>query len=329
MFIHFANPLWLIALIVIPLLSFWKLRTKTTAMKYSSVKEITSLALSTKTKLKRYLSWIGILGLASLMLGLARPQRERTYEDYITRGIDIILVLDISSSMRCLDYKPHDRIGMAKKSALAFVENRPSDQIGLVLFAKQAFTQCPLTLDHEILSGLLEKAEVGLIEDGTAIGMGIATALNRLKDTESKSKIIVLLTDGRNNAGKIDPRTAAELAKSLDVKVYTIGAGKKGESLYPVDDPIFGRRYAPVKGVEIDEDMLKDIANLTDALYFRAETPEELQKVYGIIDKMEKVEIKTKKYTLYRELFIYFVLTGLVLVSIPLILDHTILLKIP
>ncbi|MCK4595187.1 VWA domain-containing protein, partial [candidate division WOR-3 bacterium] len=273
--------------------------------------------------------WVGITGVVFLVLGLARPQKGRSYEEYITKGIDIMLALDISSSMRCLDYKPYDRIQMAINAAQNFINGRGNDRIGLVLFATDAFTQCPLTLDHEILSDLLQKAEVGMIEDGTAIGMGLATAVNRLKESDSKSRIIVLLTDGRNNAGKIDPGTASELAKSYDIKVYTIGAGKKGETLYPVDNGIFGRRYAPVLGVDIDEEILKEIANLTDGLYFRAETPEALSKVYEVIDKMEKVEIKTKKYTLYKEIFKYFVLTGLVLLLIPIILNYTILLKIP
>lgn len=329
MIIHFANPLFLIALIVIPILLLWGYRIRKPNMKYSSIKGMRSLPPSVKEKLSKFIPWVSIAGLLFLILGLARPQRGRTYEEIITKGIDIILVLDISSSMRCLDYKPYDRIQVAKNSALEFIQERPNDRIGLVLFAKDAFTQCPLTLDHEILSDLLRKADVGLIEDATAIGMGISTALIRLKDSESKSKIIILLTDGRNNAGKIDPKTAAKLARSLGVKVYTIGAGKKGESLYPVDDPVFGRRYVPVKGVDIDEEILKDIANLTGGLYFRAETPEALQKVYDIIDKMEKVEIRSRKYTFYKELFVYLVFTGLVFVLIPLILSHTILLKIP
>ncbi|MCK4330171.1 VWA domain-containing protein [candidate division WOR-3 bacterium] len=329
MFLHFANTLWLLVLLIIPIIILWELVIRKPTMKYSSIEDMKSLPASLKLKMRKIFPWVGITGVVFLVLGLARPQKGRSYEEYITKGIDIMLALDISSSMRCLDYRPYDRIQMAINAAQNFINGRGNDRIGLVLFAKDAFTQCPLTLDHEILSDLLQKAEVGMIEDGTAIGMGLATAVNRLKESDSKSRIIVLLTDGRNNAGKIDPGTASELAKSYDIKVYTIGAGKKGETLYPVDNGIFGRRYTPVLGVDIDEEILKEIANLTDGLYFRAETPEALSKVYEVIDKMEKVEIKTKKYTLYKEIFKYFVLTGLVLLLIPIILNYTILLKIP
>lgn len=329
MFLHFANPLWFLALLVIPPIVFWEMRLKKTAMKFSSIGEMKSLPSSLKIRMSKLMPWFRIAGLFFLILGLARPQKGRSYEENITKGINIMLAVDISSSMRCLDYKPYDRIQVAKQAALDFIKERENDRIGLVLFAKDAFTQCPLTLDHEILSKLLEKADVGMIKDGTAIGMGLATALNRLKDSKAKSKIIVLLTDGRNNAGKIDPTSASELAKSLGVKVYTIGAGKTGKTLYPVEDKVFGKRYVPVMGADIDEETLKEIANLTGGLYFRAKTPEALSRVYEVIDKMEKVEIKTRKYTLYKEIFKYFVLFGLILICIPLFLNNTILIKIP
>tara|TARA_B100001248_G_scaffold245754_1_gene215843 strand:- start:176 stop:988 length:813 start_codon:yes stop_codon:yes gene_type:complete len=242
-----------------------------------------------------------MLGLASLIYALARPQEKLTTVERNAEGIDIVLALDISSSMKAEDLKPN-RFEAAREVAKEFIDQRISDRIGLVSFAMQSFTVCPPTLDYRLLKELIDEVEMGVIQDGTAIGMGIATSVNRLKNSEAKSKVIILLTDGQNNAGEIDPVTSADLALAYDIKIYTIGAGTRGTAPYPVDDPIFGRRYRNIQ-VDIDEDMLESVAESTGGKYYRATDSQELLRIYQEIDALERTKVEEIIYTDFTDLY--------------------------
>jgi len=242
-----------------------------------------------------------------------------------------MLLLDVSGSMAAEDFQPKNRLEAAKDVIKEFVEGREHDRIGLVVFARQSFTQVPLTLDYDVLLDLLDQIRLGPdmgLEDGTAIGIAIATATNRLKDSTAKSKIIVLLTDGVNNAGQIDPPTAAQIAQTLDIKIYTVGAGRPGSAPYPVQDPIFGKRYVNLPS-ELDEESLRQIADTTGGLYFRATDSEALRQIYQRISEMEKTEVEVRRYTRYRELAYVFALPALGLILIEVLLANTVFRKIP
>jgi Ca-activated chloride channel family protein len=260
-------------------------------------------------------------------LALARPQSGLSGEEVQTEGIEIVLVLDISSSMLAEDIEPN-RVSAAKAVASDFVQKRLNDRIGLVVFAGKAYTQCPLTIDYGVLIDLFDSVDVGIIEDGTAIGMGLGVAVNRLRDGQAKSKVIILLTDGKNNRGEIDPKTAAELAQAYDIKIYTIGAGTKGVARYPVDDPLFGRRYTQVE-VDIDETMLKEIADQTGGRYFRATDRDSLEAIYGEIDQLERTEIELVQYTRYSELYHFPLGIAVLLFALEITLANTRFRKIP
>lgn len=340
---HFASPYWLLGLLVLPFLLWRHRKIRPSSMRFTSVDSLAGLKPSFRVKLYFILPFVEIFILGILLIGLARPQIGKTYEEVVTKGIDIVMVLDISSTMKTMDFpseysveriesilrsgEAKSRLQVAKDAAKDFIEGRKGDRIGLVVFAQQSFTQCPLTLDYNILLQLLDEIYIGMIEDRTAIGMGIATALNRLKKSTGKSKIIILLTDGLNNAGKIDPETAAQLAKSIGVKIYTIGAGNKGVSVYPYETPL-GIRFAQVRE-QLDEEQLQKIADITGGLYFRADSPGALKGIYKTIDKLEKVDIKTKRYTLFREIYQYFVYLGLLALMIYVVLIFVIIAKIP
>jgi Ca-activated chloride channel family protein len=263
-----------------------------------------------------------------LIAALARPSSVSSDKEYQTNGVDIMIALDISGSMLAEDFQPENRVYVAKQEAIKFIKGRENDRVGLVVFAKKAFTQCPLTLDYRILVELLSEIRVGMIADGTAIGMGIATAVNRLRDSNAKSKVIILITDGENNSGNIDPITAAELAKSFGIKVYTIGVGKGGMVPFPVDDPLFGKRYVQAN-VEIDETTLKRIADITGGLFFRARDPVALSEIYERINNLEKSEVKVKEYRSYNEMFPIFLIPALFLLLLYIFLRRTALLRIP
>ncbi|PJC48254.1 MAG: aerotolerance regulator BatA [Candidatus Omnitrophica bacterium CG_4_9_14_0_2_um_filter_42_8] len=262
------------------------------------------------------------------VLALARPQAGQKEEEIITQGIDIMLTLDISGSMKAEDFSPQNRLDAAKDVLREFIKSRRNDRIGMVVFSRYSFTQCPLTLDYGALSGLLDKVAIGMIEDGTAIGMAIANAVNRLRDSSVKTRIIILLTDGVNNAGKIDPLTAAKAAKALGIKIYTIGAGKPGGAMYSVEDPVFGKRYVHMD-TEIDEELLKKIADGTGGLYFRAKDKEVLMEIYKTIGQLEKTKIETKEYANYTELAGFFILPGFLLILLEIVLANTLFAKIP
>lgn len=275
-----------------------------------------------------------ILVIGLVVFALARPQAGVHGEEVTSEGIDIVLALDISGSMKAEDFKPRNRLYVAKQVLSEFVKRRKADRIGMVVFAGRSFTQCPLTLDYNVLLGLIDQIQIGMVEDGTAIGMGIANSVNRLRQSNAKSRVIILLTDGVNNTGAIDPVTAAQAAKALGVKIYTVGVGKEGGAPIPIDDPLFGKTYARNRDgslvlTEIDEELLKTIAKSTDGAYFRAADSQALVDIYGRIDAMERTEIKTVEYTRYRELFAYLLLPALILAVAETALAHTRLRRLP
>jgi Ca-activated chloride channel family protein len=328
---RFANPEFLAFLIIIPILIFWYVRrfqNRSGTIRYSNIGVIKSIGNSRFTPFRHIIFVLRILVISLLILAFARPQSGRTEQEVITEGIDIIMALDISRSMLAEDFKPKNRVQAAKQVAADFIKGRKNDRIGLVVFAAKSFTQCPLTIDYGILLNFLEEIEIGLIEDGTAIGMGLANCVNRFRHSKAKSKVVILLTDGVNNRGELDPITAAGLAKALDVRVYTIGVGKRGDALYPVEDPFFGKRYVRMP-VQIDEEVLKQIAGITGAKYFRATDENSLMEIYNEIDQLEKTKIEIKEYTRYKELYVRLLLLAFSLLIIEIALANTIFRKIP
>ncbi len=265
-----------------------------------------------------------VLAIVLLVVALARPQSSNSWQTYTSEGIDIVLALDVSGSMLARDFTP-DRLEAAKEVATKFILERPQDKIGLVIFAGESFTQCPLTTDQAVLVNLLRDVKSGMIEDGTAIGLGLANAVNRLKDSPAKSKVVILLTDGVNNRGAVAPATAAELARTYGIRVYTIGVGTYGEAPYPVPTP-FGVQLQNVP-VEIDEEVLQQIAALTGGKYFRATDNDKLKQIYQEIDQLEKSKIEVKHFSKKNEQ--YFGLAGLCLLIVQVLLRYTLLRKIP
>ena len=267
-----------------------------------------------------------VLAVVFLVFALSRPRSSNNWQTYTSEGIDIVLALDISSSMLARDFTP-DRLEAAKEVATKFILERPQDKIGLVIFAGESFTQCPLTTDQAVLVNLLREVKSGVIEDGTAIGLGLANAVNRLKDSPAKSKVVILLTDGVNNRGAIAPATAAELAKTYGIRVYTIGVGTYGEAPYPVQTP-FGTQLQKVP-VEIDEEGLQQIAALTGGKYFRATDNNKLKQIYQEIDQLEKSKIEVKHFSKKNEQYFIFGLVGMCLLVLQVLLRYTLLRKIP
>lgn len=321
-----ANPeyFWLLSLLPILIgIHIWRFINKQRpSMLFSAVSDLKDLP-------GNYRSWgiwiAPVLFWASYVLivvAVARPQAQNTTIEQEVEGIDIVLSIDVSSSMLAEDFEPNRMIA-AKNIAGEFIDNRPSDRIGLNIFARQSFTVCPPTTDHKLLQELLADIDIGMVQDGTAIGLGLATAINRLKESEAESKVIILLTDGLNNAGEIDPVTAGELASTHGIRVYTMGIGSRGTAPYPIQDPVFGTRYQNVR-VDIDEEMLGRIASLTGGQYFRATRTEELQEVYMQIDELERTEIEEIIYTDYEDLYPRFLLPALLLCFLALISDKVI-----
>jgi Ca-activated chloride channel family protein len=293
--IDFAQPAFLYLLIIIPVMIGFYLYKQQKASPSLSVPGSDQF-VNSGTTFRHYIRYLlfgfRTIAIALLIIILARPQKTDNFQDVSTEGIDIVLALDISGSMLARDFKP-DRLEASKNVATEFITGRPYDRMGLVVFSGESFTQCPLTTDHAVLINLMRELKSGMIEDGTAIGMGLATAVNRIKDSEAKSKVIILLTDGVNNRGMIAPMTAAEIAKTYGVRVYTIGVGTQGVAPYPVQTP-FGVQYQDMQ-VEIDEGILKEIAKMTDGKYFRATDNEKLVQVYAEIDKLEKSRIDVRQ----------------------------------
>lgn len=327
--ISFAYSWVLYFLIVVPLLIAWYIwqgRRKQAAIKYSSLKIFNKIPSTLKEKLRHLPFALRMLALIFLIIALARPQNFSAGQSVNAEGIDIAIDLDISSSMLAEDLKPN-RLDAAKKVIDNFIEGRTSDRIGLVVFAREAFTQCPLTIDYSVLRNLLSDIKSGMVEDGTAIGNAIANAVNRLKDSDGKSKVIILLTDGVNNAGEIDPISAAEIAAKFGIRIYAIGVGTRGEAPYPVQTP-FGTRYQMVP-VEIDEVLLKKISEITGGQYFRATNNRALEDIYNKIDKMEKTKIEITSYKNAKELYPTWLEIGFLFLILELTASSTILRKLP
>lgn len=327
--LSFAYPWVLWFLFIIPAMIFWhyfKGRKQEPGINYSYLKFVDGISSNWKEKLKDVPIFLRAAALAFMIIALARPQTFSSGENIYAEGIDISLVLDISGSMLAEDLRPN-RLESAKNVIDKFIEGRVSDRIGLVVFSRYAFTQCPLTVDYKVLRNLLSEIKSGMIEDGTAIGNALANGTNRLKDSEAKSKIIILLTDGVNNAGEVDPLTAVEIAKNYGIRIYTIGVGTRGEAPYPVQTP-FGIRYQMVP-VEIDEPLLKNIAGSTGGQYFRATDNRTLNEIYNKIDKLEKTKVEVTSYQSAAELYYGWLKISLLLILLELILSKTILRRLP
>lgn len=326
---EFANPKYLfLLLLLIPLIAWYiiKLRKTQASIKFSSATAFKEKSKTIRVYLRHFPFLLRLLALALIIIVIARPQSVNSSDITNTEGIDIVMALDVSGTMLAQDFQP-DRLEAAKKVASEFVTDRSSDKIGLVIFAGESFTQCPLTTDHKVLLNLLSEVKFGLIQDGTAIGLGLANSVNRLKDSDSKSRVIILLTDGANNAGQIAPLTAAELAASYGIRVYTIGVGSRGTARAPVMTQ-YGMREMDVT-VDIDERTLTEIASITKGEYFRATDNTSLKKIYDEIDEMEKRHISVNTVTRRKELYLPFALLAFCLIGVELILRRTLLRSIP
>jgi Ca-activated chloride channel homolog len=327
--VHFAYSWILYFLLLIPLMAFWYWKSgknKSTSITYSSLRIFKNFKPTIKEKLRHAVVALRLLALTLLIIAVARPQSFSSGENIYSEGIDIAILLDISGSMLAEDFHPN-RIDAAKNVIDDFIQGRTTDRIGLVVFARESFTQCPLTIDYPVLRGLLKDIKSGMIEDGTAIGNAIANGVNRLKDSKAKSKVIILLTDGVNNAGEVDPLTAAQIAKTFGIRIYAIGVGTIGEAPYPFQTP-YGIRYQMMP-VEIDEGVLRQIAGMTDGKYFRATNNKKLEDIYKEIDKLEKSKIEITSYRNAKELFYGWLGGGLFLLLFELGLAKTIFRKIP
>ena len=328
MFFEYPSVLYLeILLIPIALLYLWReLRGGVPALRVSNASPWRGRGGFVK-KYSRHLPFIArLFAIAALILAIARPRSSQDFEKVNTEGIDIVLTLDVSTSMLARDFNP-DRISAAKDIAIEFIAQRPSDRMGVVVFAGESFTQCPLTTDRPTLINLLKEIETGLIEDGTAIGNGLATAVARLKDSPAPSRVVILLTDGVNNRGEITPLMAAEIAKTYGIRVYTIGVGAMGMAPYPVITP-FGIEVQQVK-VEIDEPLLQDIANQTGGKYSRATDNTKLLEIYGEINKMERSRTTVDSFPVYKELFMKFALIAMFFLLFELVIRIFVIRKLP
>ncbi|MDR1097884.1 MAG: VWA domain-containing protein [Tannerella sp.] len=326
----FANPHYLyLLLLLIPLIAWYilRMRKKQASLQVSAMQAFDTPKVTTWKVYMRHLPFVlRMLAVALIIVILARPQSTNSWENRNTEGIDIMLTIDISGSMLTEDLKPN-RLEAAKNVAASFINSRPNDNIGLVVFSGESFTQCPLTTDHAILLNLFKDIHSGMIEDGTAIGLGLANAVGRIKDSQAKSRVIILLTDGSNNRGEIAPVTAAEIARTFGVRVYTIGVGTRGEAPYPVQTP-FGVKYQNVP-VDIDEPTLQQIASITRGQYFRATDNASLRSIYEEIDQMEKTKISVQQYSKKQEEYKPLALLLFALLLVELLLRNTLLRNIP
>ena len=328
--IEFANPELLLLLLLLPLIAWWynrQYKTHYAPITMSNLTMFTSNS-SWRGRMRFLLPVLRGLALVFLIIALARPQVLLREDDIQAEGIDIMLTIDLSSSMLAQDFDP-DRLEVAKKVAADFVDKREFDRIGLVVFSGEAFTQCPLTSDHKVVQDFIEALKCGFLQDGTAIGMGLATAVNRMKDSQAKSKIIILMTDGVNNAGYFKPEDAMELAKTLGIKVYTIGVGSTGEAMSPVGRRSDGKYVFGLVPVEIDEILLQNIAKTTGGNYYRATNSEQLERIYAEIDRLEKSKIDVTTIKRRSEAFANFALAGLILLVLELLMRYTVFRTIP
>lgn len=323
--ITYENPDFLYLLLLLPIIILFyvfKQQNATASLRMPGLIQFDKAGKTFRHYLRHILFAFRTIATGLLIIVLARPQATDRFQNTTTEGIDIVLTLDISGSMLARDFKP-DRLEASKAVATEFISGRPYDRIGLVVFSGESFTQCPLTTDHAVLINLLREIQSGMIEDGTAIGMGLATAVNRIRDSEAKSKVIILLTDGVNNRGEIAPATAADIAETYGIRVYTIGVGTQGMAPYPVQTP-FGMQYRDMP-VEIDEDILKSIASSTGGKYFRATDNDKLLQVYTEIDKLEKSIIDVRQFSRKQEKFLIPALIAFCLVCFEVLARNTVL----
>jgi len=327
--LHFADPeyLWLLLLIPAAIAWYWyRLRHYSVALQMSSTAVFRQTARNWKNYARVGLFGLRMLSAGLIILALSRPQTNMNRQDISVEGIDIMLATDISSTMLAEDLRPN-RLEAAKEVAVEFISSRPDDRIGLVVFSGESFTQCPLTSNHAMLINLFKEIGFGMIDDGTAIGDGLATAVNRLKESKAKSKVIILLTDGINNMGSIDPQSAAEIAELYGIRIYTIGVGTMGTALFPVRTQ-FGMQYQRME-VQIDETLLRKISALTNGKYFRATNKQKLQEVYKEIDRLEKSKIDVTEFSRKKEEFLPFVILALVLLTLEFVIRFVVLKLVP
>lgn len=321
----FANPEYLfLLLLLLPIVGWYiyELRNSDASVQVSDTRVLAAQPKSIRIWLLHVPFVLRIAVITLISIALARPQLTNKWSSQSTEGIDIMMALDISGTMLAEDLRPN-RLEAAKKVASDFVIARPNDQIGLVVFAGESFTQCPLTTDHAVLANLFKSVEYGMVEDGTAIGLGLANAVNRMKDSETKSKVIILLTDGSNNRGDIDPQTAAEIAKTYGIRVYTIGVGSYGQARVPVQTPI-GKQYITMDN-EFDETTLRSIAETTGGQYFRAKDNTSLKAIYDQIDQMEKTKLRVREFSKHTENFMPFLYAALICLLLELIIRYFVL----
>jgi len=321
--ITFAEPLFLYLLALIPaMIAFYlfKQQKASASIRMPGLHSFEKANVTFRNYLRHIMFVLRIIAVAILIIIIARPQATDKFQDISTEGIDIVLALDISGSMLARDFRP-DRLEASKNVATEFISGRPYDRIGLVVFSGESFTQCPLTTDHAVLVNLMREIQSGMIEDGTAIGMGLATSVNRIKDSEAKSKVVILLTDGVNNRGEIAPATAAGIAKTYGIRVYTIGVGTQGMAPYPVQTP-YGIQYQDMP-VEIDEAILKEISQTTGGKYFRATDNDKLIQVYNEIDKLEKSKIDVRQFNRKEEKYLIPALFAFCLLVLEILVRNT------
>lgn len=326
----FANPAWFWGLLLIPILGILTIvrPTKSSEVRFSSMRFFEGAGQNLLPLFRPALFVLRAASLALLFMALARPQSQSAWEDITTEGIDIVISFDVSASMLAKDFEP-DRLEASKRVAIDFIDQRPNDRIGLVIYEGEAFTQCPLTTDHRVLKDLFREVRTGLIEGGTAIGMGLATAVNRLEESDAKSRVIILLTDGVNNRGSIPPLTAAEIAREFGIRVYTIGVGTMGKALSPVAIYPNGKYKYDYVDVEIDEKLMSEVAEITGGQYFRATDAEKLKEIYQSIDKLEKTRIEVTQHSRKNEEFFWFAIVGAALLSLEFLLRSTLFRTTP
>jgi len=328
--IEFAYPAFFYGLIVLPLMVAWYLwrgRRGTAAMRLSGFENLDERIGSSRIWLRHLLFLLRLAVVALLVVVLARPQSSNKWEQVTTEGIDVVMCMDVSGSMRAMDFKPN-RLEASKNVGIEFVNARQDDRFGLVVFAGESFTQCPITTDRAVVVNFLKEIDFGVIEDGTAIGMGLATAVNRIKDSKAVSKVIILLTDGVNNRGDVGPVTAAEIAATFGIRVYTIGVGSQGNAPIPVQD-MFGRTVTRNMPVEIDEEVLRQIAEKTDGAYFRATDNNKLREIYQEIDQLEKTRLDVKHFSKKKEEYFPFLLAAMLLLLVEILMRYTVFRIIP
>ena len=323
-----ATPLWLVLLVALPFAWWWARRRRREALVLPALARAGDLPRTWRERLRWAPDALRAAAFLAMVFALARPQELAAGRPLTTSGIDIVLTIDASGSMKAEDFQPRNRLEVAKQAAADFVEERPSDRLGLVTFAGPAVTQAPLTLAHQAVGNALRRIEIGGLTDGTAIGTALATAVNRLRASDARSKVVILLTDGVNNAGQIDPLTAARTAQALGVRVYTIGVGTTGEAPYLLDDPRFGRRYVRVV-VRIDEEVLREIASRTGGRYFRATDPEALSQVYAAIDRLERSPLSGRRPVARIDRYAWILALALGLVVAEGVLRGTLFRRLP